>query len=109
MRIKNNDAIILSPLQQALSENVSKNQGDNLLLASYKVDPKTDNNIIKKNEPTRAIWNSNNNNDVLRNATTNCQHRIMIVDDEQDIARLFAIGLEHSGFVVDVFNDPLSA
>ena len=33
----------------------------------------------------------------------------MIVDDECDIARLFAIGLERNGFVVDVFNDPLSA
>jgi DNA-binding response OmpR family regulator len=33
----------------------------------------------------------------------------MIVDDEYDIARLFAIGLERNGFVVDVFNDPLSA
>ena len=33
----------------------------------------------------------------------------MIVDDEPDIAKLFAIGLESSGFVVDVFNDPLSA
>jgi DNA-binding response OmpR family regulator len=37
------------------------------------------------------------------------QHRIMIVDDEQDIARLFAIGLETNGLIVDVFNDPLSA
>jgi DNA-binding response OmpR family regulator len=33
----------------------------------------------------------------------------MIVDDEQDIARLFAVSLERNGFVVDVFNDPLSA
>jgi DNA-binding response OmpR family regulator len=33
----------------------------------------------------------------------------MIVDDEYDIARLFAIGLERNGFVVDVFNDPLYA
>jgi DNA-binding response OmpR family regulator len=33
----------------------------------------------------------------------------MIVDDEKDIARLFATSLERSGFVVDIFNDPLSA
>jgi DNA-binding response OmpR family regulator len=33
----------------------------------------------------------------------------MIEDDEQDIARLFAVSLERNGFVVDVFNDPLSA
>ena len=35
--------------------------------------------------------------------------KLLIVDDEYDIARLFAIGLERNGFVVDVFNDPLSA
>jgi DNA-binding NtrC family response regulator len=33
----------------------------------------------------------------------------MIVDDELDIARLFVISLERNGFVVEVFNDPLSA
>ena len=33
----------------------------------------------------------------------------MIVDDELDIARLFVISLERNGFVVAVFNDPLSA
>ena len=35
--------------------------------------------------------------------------RIMIVDDEHEIARLFAIILQDNGFVVDVFNNPLSA
>ena len=33
----------------------------------------------------------------------------MIVDDEQDVARLFGISLERNDFVVDVFNDPMSA
>ena len=33
----------------------------------------------------------------------------MIVDDEQEIARLFAITLQDNGFVADVFNEPLSA
>ena len=40
---------------------------------------------------------------------SNAQHRIMIVDDEQVIARLFTIALQDNGFIVDVFNDPLSA
>ncbi|MFL6339882.1 MAG: response regulator [Nitrososphaeraceae archaeon] len=40
---------------------------------------------------------------------SNAQHRIMVVDDEQDIARLFTIALQDNGFIVDVFNDPLSA
>jgi DNA-binding response OmpR family regulator len=47
--------------------------------------------------------------DVLTNTSSNCQNRIMIVDDEHDIARLFAITLERNGFIVDVFYDPLSA
>jgi len=32
--------------------------------------------------------------------------RILLVDDEPDIALAFKIGLEDSGFVVDAFNDP---
>ncbi|MFL6360731.1 MAG: response regulator [Nitrososphaeraceae archaeon] len=49
--------------------------------------------------------------DIKNKARTgsNTQHRIMMVDDEQDIARLFTIALQDNGFVVDVFNDPLSA
>jgi CheY-like chemotaxis protein len=49
--------------------------------------------------------------DIKNKASTgsNAQHRIMMVDDEQDIARLFTIALQDNGFVVDVFNDPLSA
>ena len=63
--------------------------------------------IKKKHKPTTKRKNSNN--DILTNTISNSQNRIMIVDDEQDIARLFAISLERNGFVVDVFNDPLSA
>ena len=35
--------------------------------------------------------------------------RILIVDDEEDIAWCFKIGLECAGFVVDIFNDPIKA
>lgn len=53
----------------------------------------------------------NNNNGIILSRTQDSirQSRIMIVDDENDIARLFAISLEQSGLIVDVFNDPLSA
>ena len=38
------------------------------------------------------------------------KRRILIVDDEPDIASLFKLGLEHSGeFEVDVYNDPIAA
>ena len=36
-----------------------------------------------------------------------CETRILLVDDEPDIALAFKIGLEDNGFVVDAFNDPL--
>ena len=62
--------------------------------------------IMKKHKPTTR---RNSNNGILTNTRSNSQNRIMIVDDEQDIARLFAISLEDNGFVVDVFNDPLPA
>jgi CheY-like chemotaxis protein len=107
---------MLSPLQQKLSRNVSKNQDDNSFLAYYKVDPKTD--IIKNNDLNRGRssnnYNNDRSNDVLSSATDNpqtdnSQYRIMVVDDEHDITRLFAIGLESNGFAVNVFSDPLSA
>jgi two-component system catabolic regulation response regulator CreB/two-component system response regulator ChvI len=38
------------------------------------------------------------------------KNRILIVDDEPDIARLFKLGLERrGGFEVDVYNDPTTA
>jgi DNA-binding response OmpR family regulator len=39
----------------------------------------------------------------------NRSNRILLVDDEQDIASAFTIGLEEYGFEVDVFNDPEEA
>jgi DNA-binding response OmpR family regulator len=70
--------------------------------------------IVKANismSKTARGRNSNNNGILITNtSSSNSQNnRIMIVDDEQDIARLFALSLENNGFVVDVFNDPLSA
>jgi DNA-binding response OmpR family regulator len=35
--------------------------------------------------------------------------RILIVDDEEDIAWCFKIGLECAGFIVDIFNDPMKS
>lgn len=63
--------------------------------------------IIKKHKP--ATRRRNSNNGILTNTRSSSHNRIMIVDDEQDIASLFAICLEDNGFVVDVFNDPLPA
>jgi DNA-binding response OmpR family regulator len=41
--------------------------------------------------------------------TNNRSNRILLVDDEQDIASAFTMGLEQYGFEVDGFNDPEDA
>ena len=46
--------------------------------------------------------NSNNNKD-------NPQARLIVVDDDPDIARAFEIGLLMNGFLVDAFTDPEEA
>lgn len=35
------------------------------------------------------------------------KNKILIVDDEPDIAQVLKMGLEKNGFVVDTYNDPL--
>jgi CheY-like chemotaxis protein len=40
---------------------------------------------------------------------TNSNQRILIVDDEQDITRLFKVALERAGFIVNVYDDPLES
>jgi hypothetical protein len=40
--------------------------------------------------------------------TTNNEH-ILLVDDEDDIAKLFKKALERAGFIVDAYNDPLQS
>ena len=37
------------------------------------------------------------------------KQRILIVDDDSDISEVFKLSLEHDGFMVDTFNDPLLA
>jgi DNA-binding response OmpR family regulator len=41
-------------------------------------------------------------------ATTN-QRKVLIVDDEPDVTFSLKVGLEHNGFKVECFNDPVSA
>jgi two-component system, OmpR family, response regulator ChvI len=113
----NNEGIsMFSYLSEIVSENPPKyhkiQDNYNLFLSSYKIDSSTT-DIVKQHRPKKTKrngGNSANNNDVLANTnSSNSQTRIMIVDDEYDIARLFAIGLQRNGFAVDIFNDPLSA
>jgi CheY-like chemotaxis protein len=40
--------------------------------------------------------------------TSNNEH-ILLVDDEEDISKLFKIALERAGFIVDMYNDPLQS
>ena len=105
------DAIYKKPKNNHLIQDHHHYHRHLFLLSYKKVDLRT--RIIPKNHKltkTARGRNSNNNDILITNTSSNSQNnRIMIVDDEQYIARLFAISLENNGFVVDVFNDPLSA
>ena len=81
-----------------------KTHDHNLIPASYKVNSRTGHLNERKLRANRPI-----DEYVLSSKAPDSQHKIMIVDDNQDIARLFALTLQDNGFVVDVFNDPLSA
>jgi PleD family two-component response regulator len=65
--------------------------------------------------PTDKQRKSRINDNLVKAATRRVtpiegKNRILIVDDEPDIARLFKLGLERQGgFEVDVYNDPISA
>jgi PleD family two-component response regulator len=66
--------------------------------------------------PIKYKKNKSQINENLSNAATRTvtpitgKNRILIVDDEPDIARLFKLGLEREGgFEVDVYNDPMIA
>ena len=37
------------------------------------------------------------------------KRKILVVDDDSDVAFTYKVGLESNGFVVDVYNDPLIA
>ncbi|HYA83491.1 MAG TPA: response regulator [Candidatus Bathyarchaeia archaeon] len=63
-------------------------------------------NIINSSHPeSQRIDNSfGSSNDIIT-----AKKRIMIVDDELDIANLYKLSLERDGFFVEIFNDPLLA
>jgi DNA-binding response OmpR family regulator len=64
-----------------------------------------------KNKKTKSQINENLPDALVREAAPiEGKNRILIVDDEPDIARLFKLGLERQGgFEVDVYNDPIIA
>ena len=63
------------------------------------------------NKKNKSRINENLADAATRRVTpTESKNRILIVDDEPDIARLFKLGLERQGgFEVDVYNDPIIA
>lgn len=64
-----------------------------------------------KNKKNKTRINENLANAATRKVTpSESKDRILIVDDEPDIARLFKLGLERQGgYEVDVYNDPIIA
>ena len=42
-------------------------------------------------------------------STTKNKRRIMIIDDDEDITNLFSIFLEHNGYIIDAYINPVEA
>jgi CheY-like chemotaxis protein len=63
-------------------------------------------NIINNSHPESQRIDTSllSNNNIIT-----ARKRIMIVDDELDIANLYKLSLERDGFFVEIFNDPLLA
>lgn len=83
-----------------------------LLLTSYPVFPQE--HVTTFRPLTNIIHfarngNSNSNGEGAPRKKAMPKRRIMIVDDERDIANIFKSGLERNGFDADIFNDPLAA
>ena len=47
--------------------------------------------------------------ETLTSSPDRCKGRILIVEDEEDIAKSFTLALEKDGFIVDTYNDPVIA
>jgi two-component system, OmpR family, response regulator ChvI len=56
-------------------------------------------------------YNANTGSRIITRSQTSeeRQHKILVVDDENDIALVYKTVLEEAGFYVNVFNDPLAA
>lgn len=78
-------------------------------LYSKRIAVKSDNSTIKLDQMSfpmrefRALSQPTNIHSTLGNK------RILIVDDDEDIARFFELALERVGFITKVFNNPQSA
>jgi PleD family two-component response regulator len=65
---------------------------------------------FKKNIRTQAIFNVRANTSPQPTIhPTTINKRILIVDDDVDIARFFKLALDHVGFTTEVFNSSKSA
>jgi CheY-like chemotaxis protein len=62
-------------------------------------------NILNNHSGVRGIDTSISSGNNIAHTTE--KSRILVVDDDPDIAYLYKLGLERDGFVVDSFNDPL--
>ncbi|MFL6348804.1 MAG: response regulator [Nitrososphaeraceae archaeon] len=107
-----NFMLLLLPLPQIQSIKKPKKQQiqdhHHLFISSYNT---VNSSIysIKKHHHGLKTGRNNIGSTLSSTEDSNSKNRIMIVDDEKDIARLFAITLQDNGFIVDVFIDPLSA
>jgi CheY-like chemotaxis protein len=72
--------------------------------ASYSMSPKFDKNGLHK-----SVSTTTNTATRFSNSIATSHEHILLVDDEEDIAKLFKKALERAGFIVDTYNDPLQS
>ena len=63
---------------------------------------------LNNHSKARGGDSSLRSNNSFNTDTTETQ-RILVVDDDRDISNLYKLSLEHDGFIVHSFNDPLLA
>jgi PleD family two-component response regulator len=71
----------------------------------YMLTPNIRPNISLNNHSEFRGSDSKSNNRFITDNTE--KQRILVVDDDRDISNLYKLSLEHDGFIVHSFNDPL--
>jgi DNA-binding response OmpR family regulator len=78
---------------------------ENISSSSQSILENNNNNNIDSSDEAQMMSMKNDNDDDDDKRV----NRILLVDDEPDITLSFSIVLEDNGFVVDTFNNPISA
>jgi CheY-like chemotaxis protein len=99
-----NDYVIMSRSRSYLSSSNLPNQYPHLIRSFLPI------GSFERNMGVHALTNERSDTSHSRiNSPATDDKRILIVDDDIDIARFFELALERAGFITEVSNNPISA